>query len=82
MYPLRLDPELRALVADRAAAAGMSVNAFIVFALSAFVKANTAKRLGGGMYLAPIIHHNARCPCGSGQRYRNCCRFKVLGGRR
>lgn len=81
MYPLRLDPELRARVVDRAAAAGMSVNAFIAFALTAFVSANTASRLGGGMYMAPIVHHNKACPCGSGKRYRNCCRFKIRGGK-
>jgi len=82
VYPLRLDPELRTWVVERAGAAGMSVNAFISFALAAFISANSSKLLGRGSYLLPILHHAKTCPCGSGKKYRDCCREHVLRGER
>ena len=82
VYPLRLDPELRTWVVERAGAAGMSVNSFISFALAAFISANSSKLLGRGHHVLPILHHAKTCPCGSGKKYRECCRDYVLRGER
>ena len=60
----------------------MSVNAFVSFALGAFIAANSSKLLGRGQHVLPILHHNKTCPCGSGMRYRECCRDHVLRGER
>jgi hypothetical protein len=80
IYPLRLDPRLRSVIVERAAWAGMSVNAFIAFALAAFVYANSAQQLKRRVAMVPTVHHNKMCPCGSGERYRNCCRERLLRG--
>lgn len=72
-FPLRIDETLRKHIEALAALQGVSINAFMEFALEMFVSHNpldSVKRVTS--WQTPYVGRNGRCPCGSGEKYRSC----------
>lgn len=72
-FPLRIDQQLKVHLSALAALQGVSLNAFMQFALETFVAANpleTTRRARS--WQVPYVHRNGRCPCGSNEKYRDC----------
>jgi uncharacterized protein YecA (UPF0149 family) len=73
VFPLRVAEDLRKHLEALAALQGVSLNAFLSFALETFVASNPLDSKKRALsWQVPFVHRNGRCPCGSGDKYRDC----------
>jgi hypothetical protein len=79
IYPLRLEPELRASAMARAAKLGLSFNVYVARAIEAYGAWKPPK---GAVFSKPMPipdellnppSRNSLCKCGSGKKFKRCC---------
>jgi hypothetical protein len=83
IYPLRLDPKLKASAMDRASKLGLSFNVYVARAIEAYGAWKPPKGVPKGAVFSKMVpipddllnppSRNSLCKCGSGKKFKRCC---------